>query len=89
MKRATEITTKLKRSAPELLQYVLGLERENAKLHTTIARLRVKHVSQQHEIAALKKMQPTQQIVLREVMYSDAQRKMNRSTQSNREDGGR
>lgn len=58
MKRPNKITAMLKIADPELTEYVKCLEKENSKLHTTIAKLRVKDVSQQHQISALKKGQP-------------------------------
>jgi hypothetical protein len=58
MKRPKEITAKLKNTDIELQNYVSELEKENAKLHKTIAKMQAKDISQQNEITALKQFQP-------------------------------
>jgi hypothetical protein len=58
MKRPQSITSKLKNTDIEIKNYLLQLEKENEKLQKSIAKFRVKDVSQQHEISALKKFQP-------------------------------
>jgi len=58
MKRPKSLTAKLKICDVECRNYVFALETENAKLQRQIAKLEVKDVSNQHKIAALKKMQP-------------------------------
>jgi len=45
MKRANNITIKLKTIDPELHSYVLALEKENLKLHQRIAKFQVRDVS--------------------------------------------
>jgi len=58
LKRPSELTSKLKTSDPEIINHVLGLEKENLKLQRQIAKLQVKNISLQNQIAALKKAQP-------------------------------
>jgi len=58
MGRTSDLTAKLKSSDPGLRNYVLELERENMRLQRQIAKLQVKDISQQNQIAALKKAQP-------------------------------
>ncbi len=58
MNRSKSITLKLKKTDVEIKNYVLELEKENAKLQKTIAKFEAKSVSNQHRISALKKFQP-------------------------------
>ena len=64
MKRPNNITTKLKIMDAEIVAYVKEMEKENLKLHNEIARMQVNNVSQQNEIAALKKRQPKVKVVM-------------------------
>ena len=58
MNRPPELTPKLKASDVEIKNYLLALEKENLTLQGRIAKFQGKDVSQQHEIASLKKAQP-------------------------------
>ena len=58
MKHPLGIKIKLQTSAPEIKRYIEELVKENSRLHSQIAKLRVKTISQQNEIASLKKAQP-------------------------------
>lgn len=58
MKPPQTITLKLKDTDIEIKNYLLELEKENAKLQKNIARLQVKNVSLQNQITALKKIHP-------------------------------
>ena len=64
MKRPNSLTSKLKTSDIELNNYVLELEKENEKLHTQIAKLQVKDVSNQNKIKALEKAEPQAPILI-------------------------
>ncbi len=58
MKCPPELTQRLKFCDPRLKSYILELEKENLRLQRQIAKLQVKDVSQQNQIASLKKAQP-------------------------------
>lgn len=58
MKRPQHLSAKLKKTDMELRNYVLELEKEINRLQKNNARLEVKDVSQQCQIAELKKMKP-------------------------------
>lgn len=54
MSRPKEITTKLKVADPELSAYVVGLEKENLRLHKIIIKAQVESISKDNQIKALK-----------------------------------
>jgi len=58
MPRPEEITKQLERVDRNLRLYVIELEKENDRLHSQLARQRVKNTSQRNESAALKKAIP-------------------------------
>jgi hypothetical protein len=64
MKRPNKITAKLKTADIELAEYVKCLEKENMRLHSEIAKMQVKDVSQQNQVTALKKGQPIVNFVM-------------------------
>ena len=65
MSRPTEITKKLKGADPEVLMYIVELEKENLRLHKQIAKLQVKNITKDNEIKALKQAQPEVKIVIK------------------------
>ena len=58
MKRQNHLNSKLKKADVELVNYILELEKEIARLQKYNAHLEVKDVSQQAQISELKKMKP-------------------------------
>lgn len=55
MRRPTSLNSALKAAKPELKNYVLALESENAKLQRQIAKLEVTNLSKQNRIISLGK----------------------------------